>query len=121
MWAAACVLRVAARSHVLEQPHEVLDERLDERAAHGAAPSQVCSLGTVYLPLADLIDIAAEKAKLEKQKKELAGWIAGTKARLGNEKFLAKAPANVVAEAKAQLASMEEKLARTDELLESLK
>ena len=90
-------------------------------AAHGAAPSQVCSLGTVYLPLADLIDIAAEKAKLEKQKKELAGWIAGTKARLGNEKFLAKAPANVVAEAKAQLASMEEKLARTDELLESLK
>lgn len=58
---------------------------------------------------------------VKKQKKELAGWIAGTKARLGNEKFLAKAPANVVAEAKAQLASMEEKLARTDELLESLK
>ena len=89
-------------------------------SAHGAAPSQVSGLGTVYLPLADLIDVAAEKAKLEKQKKEFEGWIAGTKARLGNEKFLAKAPENVVADAKAQLAAMEEKLARTVELLASL-
>ena len=80
----------------------------------------MCALGTVYLPLAGLIDVAAEKAKLEKQKKELTGWIAGTKARLGNEKFLAKAPENVVADTKAQLASMEEKLARTEELLDSL-
>jgi len=88
-------------------------------SAHGAAPSRVSGLGTVYLPLADLIDVAAEKAKLEKQKKEFEGWIAGTKARLGNEKFLAKAPENVVADAKAQLAAMEEKLARTVELLAS--
>ncbi|MDR0932263.1 MAG: valine--tRNA ligase, partial [Victivallales bacterium] len=86
-------------------------------AVYGAAPSRVCALGTVYLPLADLIDVAAERAKLEKQKQELTNWIAGTKARLGNEKFLAKAPENVVADAKTQLTTMEEKLVRTEELL----
>ncbi len=89
-------------------------------AVSGAAPSQLCRQGTIYLPLADLIDIAAERAKLEKQKKELTGWIAGSKAKLSNERFLAKAPEQVVAEARGHLAEMEEKLVRTVELLNAL-
>ncbi len=92
-----------------------------DSASGGAAPSQICKSGTVYLPLAGLIDVSAERAKLEKQAKELTGWIAGSKAKLGNERFLAKAPEQVVADAKAHLAELEEKLARTAELLEALR
>ena len=92
-----------------------------DHASGGAAPSGVCGAGTIYLPLAGLIDIAAERAKLEKQRRELDGWIAGSKAKLANERFLAKAPEQVVAEAKAHLAELEEKLARTVELLDALR
>ena len=98
-----------------------LSEADYDHAAGGAAPSQICRLGTVYLPLAGLIDVEAERAKLEKQQRELTGWIAGSKAKLSNERFLAKAPVQVVADAKAHLAEMEEKLARTAELLEALR
>ena len=92
-----------------------------DSAKSGAAPSQLCRLGSIHLPLAGLIDVDAERAKLEKQKKELTGWIAGSKAKLSNERFVSKAPAQVVADAKLKLAEMEEKLARTLDLLNSLK
>ncbi|MBQ9776684.1 MAG: valine--tRNA ligase [Lentisphaeria bacterium] len=90
-------------------------------SANGAAPSQLCKSGTVYLPLNGLIDVAAECAKLEKQKKELTGWINGTRAKLSNERFVSKAPEQVVADARKQLAELEEKLARTEEMLNALK
>ncbi len=89
--------------------------------ALGVAPSKVCRLGTICLPLAGLIDIAAERSKLEKQKKELEGWIASSRAKLSNEKFVSRAPAQVVADARLKLTEMEEKLMRTLELLSSLK
>ncbi|MBR1966838.1 MAG: valine--tRNA ligase [Lentisphaeria bacterium] len=91
-----------------------------DSAANGAAPSQLCDLGTIYLPLAGLIDVAEEKAKLEKQKAELEKWIAGTKAKLNNEKFVSKAPAQVVADTRSALAQNEEKLERTLSLLKDL-
>ncbi len=91
-----------------------------DRAAHGVAPSQLEQLGVIYLPLAGLIDVEEERAKLQKQHKDLEGWIAASRAKLGNERFLAKAPENVVAEAKAHLADMEDKLRRTEALLADL-
>ena len=90
-------------------------------AVRGAAPSRICSSGTVYLPLAGLIDVAAERTKLEKQLKELEGWIAGTRGRLGNARFVQSAPAQVVESTRAKLAELEDKAARTRELLASLK
>ncbi len=90
-------------------------------AANGAAPSQIARFGTIYLPLAGLVDLEAERVKLEKQQKDLNGWIAGSRAKLSNERFLAKAPANVVAEAKAHLAELEDKLERVNGLLAGLK
>ena len=67
-----------------------------------------------------VIDIEAETAKLNKQKKELLGWIKGSEAKLGNPGFLAKAPPKVVEDAKTHLAEMKEKLARVEEALKSL-
>ena len=88
---------------------------------HGAAPSQIANAGTVYLPLKGLIDIEAELAKLNKQKKELEGWIKGSMAKLSNEKFLNNAPEKVVSAAKGHLEDLKQKLERVNELIADLK
>ena len=91
-----------------------------DSAANGAAPSQLASSGTIYLPLAGLIDIAEELKKLDKQKAELEGWIKGSKAKLSNEKFVSKAPEAVVQAAREHLQELEGKLERTLELIKAL-
>ncbi len=90
-------------------------------ARHGAAPSQLANLGTIYLPLAGLIDVEEELRKLDKQKSDLEKWIQGSRAKLSNQKFLDKAPVQVVTEAKTHLAELEHKLERTNELIAALR
>jgi valyl-tRNA synthetase len=67
--------------------------------------------GTFALPLADIIDVAEEKARLEKVVGKLEKELGGLRGRLGNEKFLASAPEEVVAENRARLATGDEELA----------
>ncbi len=69
------------------------------------------------LPLADLIDLDAERQRLTKEVKKLEGEIAGLERKLGNEQFLAKAPEEVVEEQRERLADA---LARRDKILEAL-
>jgi len=54
------------------------------------------------LPLAGVVDVAAEVARLEKEIAKAGAEIAKQDAKLSNEKFLAKAPAEVVAEQRAR-------------------
>ena len=60
------------------------------------------------LPLADIIDVDEEKARLEKSLGKLAKEIGGMKGRLNNPKFVASAPDEVVEETRANLAEREE-------------
>ena len=90
-------------------------------ASDGLAPSKMANAGTIYLPLAGLIDIEAEMQKLDKQKKQIVGWIKGSEAKLSNEKFVANAPEQVVADARTHLVELKDKLSRVDELIASLK
>jgi len=86
--------------------------RLESLSVVKSAESQgaaqlVVDEATVYLPLANLMDLDAEKARLNKSIEKLGKEAGGIKGRLSNEKFLEKAPAHVVAEAKEQLADLE--------------
>ncbi|WP_170507514.1 valine--tRNA ligase [Ruegeria arenilitoris] len=72
---------------------------------------------TFGLPLADIIDIGAEKERLEKAKGKLAKELGGLRGRLNNPKFVASAPEEVVAEAKANLAAREEEEEKLNEAL----
>ena len=85
------------------------------------APSIVCDAGAIFLPLKGLVDPAAEREKLTKQKAELTGWIKAAEAKLGNEKFVSRAPAKVVEDVKTQLADLKDKLARVEESLAAFK
>ncbi|MCV2877099.1 valine--tRNA ligase [Rhodobacteraceae bacterium XHP0102] len=68
--------------------------------------------GTFGLPVADLIDVAEEKARLQKLLDKLAKEIGGLKGRVNNPKFVASAPEDVVAEARENLAAREEEEAK---------
>ena len=76
--------------------------------------------GTFGLPLADIIDIEAEKERLEKSLGKLAKELGGLRGRLNNPKFVASAPDEVVAEARANLAEREEEEAQLKAAMDRL-
>ncbi len=59
--------------------------------------------GTFCLPLADVIDVEAEKARLTKTIEKLEKELNMIKGKLANEKFVSNAPAAVVAENRARV------------------
>ncbi|MGK7869400.1 valine--tRNA ligase [Falsiroseomonas sp. E2-1-a20] len=91
------------------------------RALDGAAPGGVAQVvvgeATVMLPLAEVIDLAAERARLAKargQAETEAGKIAQ---KLGNADFVARAKEEVVEENRERLAAAQAEMARLDAAL----
>ena len=76
--------------------------------------------GTFALPLADIIDVDEEKARLEKSIGKLEKEIGGLKDRLNNPKFAENAPEDVVAEAQGNLDAREDEAAKLREALARL-
>ena len=73
-----------------------------------------CNGAEAYIPMAELVDIAKETERLDKELAKAEGEIQRLSAKLSNEKFTAKAPEQVVAAERA-------KLTAAAELLEKLK
>jgi len=82
--------------------------------------SAVVSGATFYVPLADLVDLSKEKERAEKEAEKIRGEIARAEAKLANESFVAKAPAQLVENEKKKLADAKEKLAAVEERLRGL-
>ncbi|MDA8165389.1 MAG: valine--tRNA ligase, partial [Desulfobacteraceae bacterium] len=68
----------------------------------------------IFVPLAGLVDIESEIAKLAKEKEKMAGLLRNVGAKLANEKFLANAPADVVAKEKEKLETLTATLAKIE-------
>ena len=75
---------------------------------------------TFGLPLAGLIDIDAEKSRLQKSLDKLGKEIGGLKGRLNNPKFAASAPPEVVAEAQGNLDARQEEADQLQAALDRL-
>ena len=73
------------------------------------------------VPVGSLIDVEAEISKQEAQLKHLEGFLAGIMKKLSNEKFVANAPAAVVALERKKQSDSEEKIAALKESLAELK
>ena len=73
------------------------------------------------VPLGNLIDMDAEIAKQEAELKHLEGFLAGVIKKLGNERFVANAPEQVVALERKKQSDAETKIAALKESLAKLK
>ena len=76
--------------------------------------------GTFCLPLADIIDVAEEIARLEKSLAKLEKELGGLRGRLKNPKFVESAPDEVVEETRDNLAAREEEAAKLRAALDRL-
>nr|WP_320145339.1 valine--tRNA ligase [uncultured Anaeromusa sp.] len=74
----------------------------------------------VYLPLKGLIDVEKETARLSKEREALTKELARISGKLGNEGFMAKAPAAVVEKERAKAQECEEKLGAIRERMDYL-
>lgn len=96
--------------------------RLEQISPQNQVPGEsaqfVVGDATYALPLAGVIDIAAEKSRLEKEVGKLDGEITGVDKKLGNEQFVSKAPEEVIEEQKAR---REAAVDRRQKILEALK
>lgn len=94
--------------------------RIETKAAK---PTQALSLVAgnleIYLPLAGIIDLEKEKERLAKEMENVRAQIARGQGLLGSE-FSKKAPKEVVAKTRDQLAANEERLSKLDALLASM-
>lgn len=98
-------------------------KRLDETAV--APPSAIAIVGNIQLlvPLADLIDPAAERARLNKEQANLDKELQRINAKLSNESFTKNAPSEIITKEtlrQAELQSALEKLNAQLELLQKL-
>ena len=86
--------------------------------ADGEAPDgavqDVLDEATIILPLADVIDVAGEKARLEKEIARLAADIQRFDKKLANREFLAKAPPDGVEKQKERRADAMQARAKLD-------
>ena len=73
------------------------------------------------VPVGDLIDVAAEIEKQEKELKHLEGFLARIKKKLSNENFVANAPAAVIERERKKQSDSEEKIAALKASLEELR
>jgi len=81
------------------------------------SPAPVSVVGESKLMLKVEIDVAAERARISKEVARLEGEIAKLETKLGNEGFVAKAPAQVIAVERERLANFK---ATLQKLLEQL-
>ncbi len=78
------------------------------------AVSVVIPGATLYMPFAELVDIAQEVERLQKEEKRLQGELARVNGMLSNERFLSKAP-------EAKIQEEKEKLAKYTQMMEQVK
>ncbi|PZX07055.1 valyl-tRNA synthetase [Psychrobacillus insolitus] len=89
--------------------------------APGQSMSAVVTGAVLYLPLQGLIDIDAERARLEKELEKWAKEVKLVQGKLSNERFVSKAPEAVVAEERAKEQDYREKHAIVLSRIEELK
>ena len=94
-------------------------EYVDSYSDDGAVQI-VTDSATVYIPLADMIDLDKERERLQKEKAKVEEDISRAEKKLGNEGFVAKAPAAVIEGEREKLRKLKDTLASLAKAIEKL-
>ncbi|WP_133405768.1 valine--tRNA ligase [Parashewanella tropica] len=93
-------------------------ESMTVLAADEKAPMSTTALVgemELLIPMAGLVDVAAEMARIDKQLEKLVKEVSRIQGKLSNEGFVAKAPAAVIEKERAKLADLERDMEKLQE------
>jgi valyl-tRNA synthetase len=100
-----------ARYDVFAPAQEPLDPAPILHGDHPRTPEIVASIGPVKVVASEGINKAVVEERLERRREELRGEVERAERKLGNEKFVAKAPVEVVEEERGKLERYRNELA----------
>jgi valyl-tRNA synthetase len=109
--------RLAIHDVAIRRLARLTDISITADAVPEGAVQIVVDEASLILPLAGIIDLGQEKARLEKEIAKASGEVSKLEKKLANTGFLAKAPEEVVAENRERLA---DEMAQRDKLSEAL-
>ncbi|GAX01072.1 valine--tRNA ligase [Secundilactobacillus silagei] len=116
-------------THVFETNRDYIDRFVHPKeltigadvAAPKLAMTGIITDAEVYVPLAELVDLNDEAARLDKEIKKFQAEVDRAKKKLSNERFVANAPDDVVEGERQKQADNESKLKATQDRLAALK
>jgi valyl-tRNA synthetase len=111
--------RIKAHEAAILRLARVESIELADTAPAGAAQI-IVGEATVCLPLAGIIDLDAERGRLGKEADKLGGEISRIEKKLGNPKFVEKAPEEVVEGEREKMAEFAERLEKVQVALKRL-
>ncbi|MDE6104583.1 MAG: valine--tRNA ligase, partial [Clostridia bacterium] len=82
------------------------------------AVTKVLAIGTLYIPMGELVDLEKEKARLEAELEKVTAEIARADGKLNNTGFISKAPKKLVDDERAKLNKF---IAMREKILNQLK
>ena len=92
----------------------------DDLAPAAGSARKILSYGELFVPLADLVDLDAERARLEAELHGVAADLSKVEGKLSNEQFLSRAPADVVEKERRKHEEFAQKKKRLEANLASL-
>ena len=102
------------------RPLTFVDGKESKDATRDRAKTLVLTGVEVILPLEGMIDVAAEKSRIEQEIESTRSEVARIEALLANESFVGKAPAAVVEKERQKVADRRDTLSRLEEKLADL-
>ena len=111
--------RLAAYDEIIRRMARLETIELTDSAPKGALQT-VVDEATVILPIAELIDLGKEKERLQKQIAKLQDDIKKVDAKLGDEKFVANAPEEIIEEHKQRRVDAESTMKKLAQALKHL-
>lgn len=126
-WAKATIIAPAKKDLIESQKSIIMKlARLETLLilAQGAKPAASAAAVLdgleIYLDLAGLIDLAAEKKRLNKELASVEQYLKNLAGKINNQKFIKNAPAKIVTQEKEKMVAAEEKIKKIKEQLNRL-